>query len=179
MSRYFGYFYDSFLSMNILLNQIQTVGPEGNKILWVLLVLGVIILLAILFRKNARIHFPNFSRKVSITLEKNQIYHPTVVNFTIFNDDRKAIVIQNPVLRFRKGKRTKAYRITSVRTKDIYPLYLEPNKTHSLPVSLQPFYDHHKQLKRFSRLRVEFRYNNRFKSSRYVLLKPTLFRKER
>lgn len=164
----------------IHLIQIQTVGPEGGKIFWVIGALLLIGLVTLLARTKVKIKLPSFSKKVVVRLKKNKIYHPTVVHISIANNENKAIVIQNPILRFRRGRKTKAYKITSVKTKDIYPLYLEPNKTHNLPVTLQPFYDHYKRLKRYGRLRVEFKYgDNRRKRSKYVLLKPTLFKKEK
>ena len=167
--------------MNHSLNlQIQTVGPEGGKILWVILAIALIGLVLLFIKLKIKIPLPDFSKKVLVSIEKNKVYHPTIIHFTIVNKGSKSIVIQNPVLRFRRGRKTKAYKITSVKTKDIYPLYLEPNKSHNLPVTLQPFYDHYKRLKRYSCLRVEFNYSDsRFKKSKYVLLKPTMFRKEK
>lgn len=164
----------------ITLLQIQTVGPEGEKLAWMFLILFVIVLVAIIFKRKWTMKWPNFSSAISVTIQKNKIYHPTVVSFSITNHEKKAIVIEHPVLRFKRGRRKKAYKIKTVNSKAIYPLYLEPNKTHELPVSLQNFYEFDKKLKRLSRLRIEFTYNkNRFKSSKYVLLKPTLFRKEK
>lgn len=166
--------------MLLYLLQIETVGPESKKLLWLVLILIAIGITVFLSKKKFKLKLPHLKSVISVDIQKNKIYHPSVVHIAIVNKTTKAIIVQNPVLRFRRGRKTKAYKITSVKTKDIYPLYLEANKTHNLPVTLQAFYDHYKRLKRYSRLRVEFKYDdNRRRRSKYVLLKPTLFRKEK
>lgn len=160
--------------------QVQTIGPEGKKIVWIVLALFAIGIFYFLLQRKRKFSWPRIGSSIRIRVNKNKIYHPTVVTFSISNLDNKPILIEHPVIRFRRGKRKKAYKIKTVNSKAIYPLYLDSNKTHELPVSLQSFYDFDKKLKRMSRLRIEFNYNkNRFKSSKYILLKPTLFRKEK
>lgn len=168
------------LSHTIL--QVETVGPEGEKLLIVVLVIAVLGLLGFLLirTRSIKIRIPGFRREIKGTISKNRIYHPGIVSLTITNNSKKAIVIENPVLRFRRFRETKAFKIKSVNTSEIYPLYLEAGKTHKLPVSLQPFYDFNKRLKKYPRVRIEWVFNEKnARKTRYVLLKPTLFRKEK
>lgn len=160
--------------------QIQTIGPEGHKLLFVLAIVLVLVIVFFIVKKKISFTLPSWNSNIIVTLDKNKIYHPTVVTLSITNNSDKAIDIQHTVLRFKKARAKKAYKITSLKSKEIYPLYLEPNKTHSLPVTLQPFYDHYKRLKRYNRLRAEFQFDgSKTKCSRYVLLKSTIFRKEK
>lgn len=170
------------MESNIFINaflQVQTIGPEGNKLVWVFLVLVVILLFVLLIRmKKWNIKFPKFSAALSVSVHKNKIYHPTVIQLKVKNRSGKAIVINHPVIRFKKIRQTKAFKIKSVNTSAIYPLYLEANKTHELAVALKPFFDYDQKLKRYARLRIEFGYDgSKFKNTRYLLLMPTLFSK--
>lgn len=158
--------------------QIETVGPEGGKILWAIPAILLITGITLIIKNREKIHLPEFRSSLKVSLNKNAVYHPTIITLEILNKSKKAVTIQNPVIRFRKGRRTKAFKIKAVNSSQIYPLFLEAGKTHVLPVSLQPFYDFDKKLKRLSRVRIEFKYDDhQAKSSKYVLLKPTLFRK--
>lgn len=158
--------------------QVNTVGPEGYKLIWVLLILLIIVAVIFLTKGKFKIRIPSFSNALIIQIKKNKVYHPTVIHLKIKNNKKKVVLIENPILRFKMGRNTKAFKIKSVNSSKIYPLYLEANQTHELPVALQNFYDYDKELKKYSRLRIEFSYDEtKSKSSSYLLLKPTLFRK--
>jgi hypothetical protein len=164
--------------------QIETIGPEGDKLIWVFLTIVLIIGLFFLLKgkfnsKNKGIFQRfSFSRGVKINLEKNKKLHPTVIHLNVINQSSKAITIQHPILRFKRGKNTKAFKIKGVNSSSIYPLYLEAKQTHKLPVLLQSFYDYDKKLKGFPRLRIECKYNeNNLAKSSYLLLRSTIFRK--
>lgn len=160
--------------------QIETVGPQGDKLIWVLLIMVAIALMAYFFVRKSSFNLPSFKSKVIVKAEKNKIYHPTVIHLKIENRKKKAIVIEHPVVRFRRGRNTKAFKIRAVNARSIYPLYLEANKTHELAVALEPFYEYDPKLKKFSRLRIEFIYDKEIqKISSYLILKSTLFRSAR
>ena len=169
---------NTFLFFYTLL-QIEMVGPEGEKLVWIFLVLLFVGLFAFVLRKKRFINLGTFNSSVTLQIEKNKIYHPTTILYEIENKGKKPIVIQNPVVRFKHFKNEKAFKIKAVNTATIYPLYLEPGKIHELAVALQPFYNFDSDLMKYSRLRIEFNYNQQFKKSAYLLLKPTLFRKEK
>lgn len=160
--------------------QVQYIEPEGEKMIYVLLVaiLIAVILFFIFKRKKLPKININYSAPVKANITKNKIYHATIITLEINNRSKKGITIENPVIRFKRGRKEKAFKIKAVNSTQIYPLFLEAGKSHKLPVTLQPFYDFNKKLKRLSRVRIEFAYNkNRKKKTKYLLLKPTLFRK--
>lgn len=165
--------------MYIRLLQIEIIGPQGDKLVWVFLFVALIVALVFFFNKKRTFAWPSLINRVLVSIEKNKVYHPTTIQLKVVNKTAKAIVIENPIIRFKRGKTTSAYKIKKVNAKNIYPLYLEPAKTHLLPVDLDPFFEYNPKLKKFNRLRIEFTYNqNKQKSSNYLLLRPTLFRSE-
>jgi hypothetical protein len=155
--------------------QIETVGPEGHKLIWVLLFL--LLFGAIVYFWKMPI--PHFSKMPGLRLlvEKNKVYHPTTLFFKVENKGKKAIDLEQPVIRFKNYITEKAFKIKGVNAAAIYPLYLEPGKSHELVVALQPFYDHAPALKKFQRVRIEISYQGKKLKSAYLLLKPGLFRK--
>jgi hypothetical protein len=95
----------------------------------------------------------------------------------IENRGERATDIQHPVIRFKKGRNTKAYKIKAVNASKIHPLYLEKGKKHKLTVALQPFYEFNPDLKKFNQVRVECPFNNsKLKKSKYLVLFPTFFK---
>lgn len=168
---------DNFIKYSLL--EVQTVGPEGNKLIWVFLIV-IITGLLVLFIKNKKelLHFSVLKKTLLVKIDKNRLYHPSLILLKIKNRSNKAILVNHPIIRFKKRGKTKAFKIKTVNSSSIYPLYLEANKTHELPVALQAFYDYNSELKKYSSLRIEFTYDNKtLKKTRYLLLIPTLFRK--
>ncbi len=160
--------------------QIEVIGPQSDKLIWIFLIIIIIGIIVYLFSRKSSFKMPSFNSGVSIKTKKNRVYHPSVIHIEIENETKKAIVIEHPIVRFKRGRDTKAFKIKAVNARNIYPLFLEAGKTHQLPVALEPFYDYDRKLKKFSRLRIEFKYNKeKDKKSKYLLLKPTLFRSDR
>ncbi|MDA3927917.1 MAG: hypothetical protein PF541_03100 [Prolixibacteraceae bacterium] len=163
---------------NTYLLQIETVGPEGGIIFLFIVALALLVTFFLFILKKKNLKFPSFSNGIKVSISKNKIYHPTIVQLSITNKSSRAITIEHPVIRFKKFRTTTAYKIKTVNNKQIYPLFLEAKQTHSLPVKLQPFYDFNKKLSKFFLVRIEFKYNKTIKkSSKYLLLKPTILRK--
>ncbi|MBN2262423.1 MAG: hypothetical protein JW735_05885 [Prolixibacteraceae bacterium] len=163
--------------MCIKLLQIEIIGPQGDKLIWVFIIIALIAVVVYLRMIKQKFSLQNFRKKVIVKVEKNKVYHPDAVHIIIENKTAKAIDIENPVIRFKLRSKSKAFKIKAVNTRNIYPLYLENGKTHHLPVSLEPFYNFDNSLKKFTQLRIEFNYNkSQSKKSRYILLKPTLFK---
>lgn len=163
---------------NTTLLQIQTVQPDGDKLIWLLLILTGIGLAVYLYIRRKKIAFTGFRSSLAIELSKNKIYHPTIISLTIENRSKKPVTIHHPIIRFKKLRKEKAFKIKAVNSSQIYPLYLESGKTHVLPVGLDTFFNFDQKLKKFSRVRIEFKYDgDKNKKTRYLLLKPTFFRK--
>jgi len=166
---------------NYMLNfflQIETVGPEGYKLKWVLLAIVALIALYFLLRKAPSLTSIIKSPELRFKVKKNKIYHPSTLYFEIENQSKIATDIQHPVIRFKKGRNTKAYKIKAVNASKIYPLYLEKGRKHQLSIALQPFYDFNPGLKKYNQVRIECSFNNsKLKKSKYLILFPTLFKK--
>lgn len=163
--------------INFLL-QIEIVGPEGHKLKWVLIVIVSLGVLYFLIRKKPSLRSIINPSDLRFEVKKNKIYHPSTLYFEIENRGNTATDIQHPVIRFKKGRNTKAYKIKAVNASKIYPLYLEKGKKHQLNITLQPFYDFNPNLKKYKQVRVECTFNNsKLKKSRYMILFPTFFKK--
>jgi len=166
--------------MYIRLLQIEIIGPQGDKLIWIFIVMIIMAVVAYLFMIKQKFSIQKYRKRVTVRVEKNKIYHPDTVHIIIENKTAKAIDIENPVIRFKHRRKSKAFKIKAVNTRNIYPLYLESGKTHHLPVALEPFYSFDNSLKKFSQLRIEFIYNKtQNQKSSYIVLKPTLFKKAR
>lgn len=181
--RFFGYFYLHTTKADCMLNnilQIEIVGPEGYKLKWVLIVLVALIAIFIFIRKMPSLASIIKPSDLRFRVKKNKIYHPSALYFEIENRGEKATVIQHPIIRFKKGSNTKAYKIKAVNASKIYPLFLEKGAKHQLSVALQPFYDFSPGLKKYNQIRVECSFDNsKMKKSRYMIIFPTLFKKHK
>lgn len=153
--------------------QIETVGPEGDKLLWVLLIMLLAGAFVFYWQRFSQL-FGN--KQILLQVEKNKVIHPTTLFFKVENRGNKAIDIEQPVIRFSNTLNEKAYKIKGVNASAIYPLFLEPGKSHELVVALQPFYDHTPTLQNFLRVRIEISYQGKKVKSSYLRLKPGLFR---
>jgi hypothetical protein len=162
--------------LNLLL-QIEIVDPEGHKLKWIFLIIAAFIVLFFLMRKSHSLKSIIKPSELRFKVEKNKTYHPSTLYYEIENRGETATDIQHPVIRFKKGRNTKAYKIKAVNASKIYPLYLEKGKKHKLTVALQPFYEFNPDLKKFNQVRVECPFNNsKLKKSKYLVLFPTFFK---
>lgn len=155
--------------------QIETVGPEGYKLLWLVLLLFLIAALVLLRKRVIRLS--GNKQLLILQVETNKIYHPTTIFFKVENRGKQALDLEQPVIRFKNMLKDKAFKIKGVNASSIYPLYLEAGKSHELVVALQPFYDHAPGLKKFHRVRIEISHQGKTIKSSYLLLQPGLFRK--
>lgn len=154
------------------------VAPEGDKLLVILPILLLLVASGLYLWKRKNIKLPIIKRRLKIRLEKNKIYRPTVIHLNVQNTSKSGVSIENPIIRFKKIWSSKAFKIKSVNTQVIYPLYLEAGESHRLPISLEPFYSFNKRLKRYPRIRIEFTFDKtKSRSSNYIFTKSTIFRK--
>jgi hypothetical protein len=166
------------LKSGILL-QIETVGPEGHKLIWVFLILVAIAFAAwVVLRKKGHSWLSFNTLKVEI--QKNKIYHPETVTLSVKNKRTKAVVIDSVNLTFRGFNKKRSFKITQVAGKKIYPLFLEAGNNHTIVIALASFYSKFPKLKKMARLRIEVNTKQgKTHKTRYLLLKPTLFRSNR
>ncbi|MBN1926207.1 MAG: hypothetical protein JW798_10250 [Prolixibacteraceae bacterium] len=166
-------------SFTLMLLQIETVGPEGYKLIWVFLTLGLMVLVTwAVVRKKWHSRF--WLKSIKVEALKNKVYHPETIILSVTNKQTKSIVIESVSLVFKGFKNKRSFVITRVGGKKIYPLFLEGIKKHTIVLALVPFYSKFPELEKMARLRIEVNIEKgRIYRSRFLLLKPTLFRSNR
>jgi hypothetical protein len=158
-------------------------GPDGDKLLWVLLIILVTVLvLAVIGKTSGKNREPgkkSFFRyeRVTVELEKDRVYYPDNLQLTIKNKGNSDIDLDRPLLVFDNFWLKRKFRLKGFANYSFYPLFLEKGKTHTLPIDLNRFYSHDKSLKKFPKTKVVV-YNVKGKKlgSTSVFLRKTLFK---
>lgn len=159
------------------------VAPEGDKLLWFVLILVAIPI--VYYFINKLVQKPGGQRgrpvsvswrKLKIDLLKDRTYRPNVLTLRITNQGRKDIDLEAPVLCFRKVWSKRKFKLKGINRYEIYPLYLEAGKTHELRIDLSVFHSHDRNLKRFywAKVRVLDTKGKKYSSS-YITLRKSLF----
>ena len=167
------------LTKSITILQITNeVGPEGHKLMWLLLTVVGISLAGIIYllgKKGRFIHFTK-SGKVKVILKKDRLYYPRYLELTIENQGKHDIDIDCPLLILTGMWYNRKFKLKGTNNKLIYPLYLMKNQNHTLTIDLHRFYGFDRTLKRLPKARVVIRdlKGQRLGSSK-VLLRKTLF----
>ena len=174
-----------FLLFTKILFAQNEVGPDGDKLIWVLIValaLGLVFLF--LFRNSKRKSTaskkrrPLFSiRRVRVVLNKDRLYYPDKLQLIVKNIGNTYIDLDRPMLVFDKFWLQRKFRLNGSGNRIFYPLYLEKGKEHTLEIDINRFYQHDKTLKRFPKTKVII-YDVKGKrlASKSVYLRKTLFR---
>ena len=144
-----------FLIANLTLLAQNEVGPDGEKLLWILLVFALAILAWFRFGKKGKKGQPLFIReRVKITLEKNRLYFPENLKLSVKNTGNVDVDLQQPELIFDKFWLKRKFKLKGVDNRALYPLLLEKGKTHTLNIDLNHFYSYDKKLKKYSKVKV-------------------------
>jgi hypothetical protein len=154
------------------------IGPEGNKIAWILIIILVAIVLWIVFRKNGNKKKPFIVRqKVKIELEKDRLYFPDELKLTVKNTGNVDIDLDRPLLIFDNFWLKRKFRLKGFENRTFYPLYLVKSKTHTLNIDLNHFYSYDKKLKRYPKIKVAlFNVKGTRLGSNSVYLRKTLMK---
>ncbi len=170
-----------FLLSSQLLFAQNEIGPEGNKLLWLLLV--IIVLSAVFmftakpFKKSgAKQKKPLFRRrKIKLELEKDALYYPDNLTMKVKNSGNEDVDLNQPLLVFDNFWLTRKFKIKGMDNHSFYPLYLEKGKTHTLQIDLTRFYSHDKKLKKFPKAKIILSdVNGKKLASKAVFLRKTL-----
>jgi len=159
------------------------IGPEGEKLIWVFLVLVLVILaFVVFFRKTAKSLKSSKKpllkiQKVKILLEKDKLYYPDSIKLKISNAGNTDIDLDKPLLVLDNFWLKRKFRLKGSENRIFYPLYLEKGKSHTLQIDLTRFYIHDKSLKIFPKAKV-FVFNTKGKvlGSKSVYLRKTLIK---
>ena len=176
-----GIFFVVFLGCSKLLWAQNEVGPEGEKLLWVVVVLVIVIVASTIgaryFSKTKSSHTWFVREKVNISLEKDALYYPDYLTLKVKNTGNTDIDLGQPLLVFDNFWLKRKFKLKGMANRNFYPLYLEKGSEHSLHVDLNRFYRHDKRLKRFPKVKVYLRnVKGKRLGSRAVYLRKTLFK---
>ncbi len=166
----------------VLLAQ-NEIGPEGHKLLWIILLLVMFIAAFFLFyRRNGKSktnsRWPLFVGKgLRIELEKDSLYYPNRLTLKVKNTGNSDIDLDQPLLVFDNFWLKRKFRLKGFENRNFYPLYLEKGKTHKLEIDLNRFYQHDKRLRKFPKTKVIVtNVKGRRLGSRSVYLRKTLLK---
>ena len=172
-----------FLLSNISVFAQNEIGPEGGKLIWILLFfIAVIISLFILWGKKKKTKrkagsFLLFQKKLKVTLEKDALYYPDNLDLKVTNTRNYDIDMGQPMLVFDNFWLKRKFRIKGFQNRNFYPLYLEKGKSHVLKIDLNRFYSHDKSLKKFPKAKVVvFDVKGKRLGSSSLFLRKTLFK---
>ncbi len=159
------------------------IGPEGHKLLWVVLLVaviaGVFVITAKPFKtKEKKARQPLFkNRKVEVELTKDTLYYPDSLTLKLKNTGNTDLDLDRPLLVFDNFWLKRKFKLKGMGNHSFYPLFLEKEKTHTLQIDLTRFYGHDKSLKKFPKAKVILSdVKGKRLGSKAVYLRKTLFK---
>jgi len=167
------------LSSQLLFAQ-NEIGPEGGKLIWVVLAIVVLGLSFFIFRKKTdkktKAKKPLFQQsKVVLELGKDKLYYPDNLTLKVKNIGNSDIDLGQPLLVFDNFWLKRKFKLKGMGNRTFYPLYLEKGKTHTLQIDLTRFYSHDKKLKKFPKAKVSvFNVKGKRLKSKSIYLRKTL-----
>ncbi|MBN2775103.1 MAG: hypothetical protein JXR31_12680, partial [Prolixibacteraceae bacterium] len=115
--------------------------------------------------------------KAEIVLVKDRLYFPDYLKLTIKNTGNTNIDLERPLLIFDNFWIKRKFRLKGINNAQIYPLYLEAGKTHTLEIDLNGFYRHDKKLKKYPKTKIIcYSVEGKKLGSKSVYLRKTLFK---
>lgn len=153
MKKYFFFFI--LLGATFNLSAQNVVGPDGDKLIWLVLVVLAAIIVLFIFSKRGNKNRPLFAReKVKIDLGKNRLYYPDYLTFNVKNTGNVDIDLDRPLLVFDNFWLKRKFRLKGTDNRIFYPLYMAKGYTHTLNIDLNHFYSYDKKLKRYPKVKV-------------------------
>lgn len=181
MKRIFSVLLFSGLSLRLLAQ--NEIGPDGDKLIWVLLIVLLIVIfiiqsIRIKNRKgtlNLKSLFP--VRRVKIELKKDRMYYPDFLTLNVKNAGNTDIDLDKPMLVFDNFWLKRNFRIKGMNNRTFYPLFLEKGKTHTMEIDLNQFYSHDKRLKKYPKISIKiFDVKKRKLGSSSIYIRKTLLK---
>jgi hypothetical protein len=157
------------------------IGPEGHKLIWLLLLLSGSVVAAILLLRpkkgssGFRIRFRP-RKKITVELRKDRLYYPRYLELTVKNGGKTAVDVASPLLILKGFWYSRKFKLKGTNNNWFYPVYLTKSESHTLSIDLHRFYGFDKTLKGLPKAKIVVSdVNGRHLGSRQVLLKKTLF----
>lgn len=152
------------------------VKPDGDKLVWLLLILATGIILFSVFGKKGKGKQPVFIlQRIKVELEKNKLFYPDYVKMSVKNTGNIDIDLDRPLLVFDNFWLKRKFRLKGIESRSLYPLYLEKGKTHQLNIDLNHFYLYDKKLKSYPKVKISvFNMKGKRLGSNSIYLRKTL-----
>jgi hypothetical protein len=152
------------------------VGPDGSKLVWVMLILAAIIISYFVFRKKGNKKRPLFAlQRVKIELEKDRLYYPDNLILNVKNIGNTDIDLDRPLLVFDNFWLKRKFRLKGTENRTFYPLYMVKGYNHTLNIDLNHFYSYDKKLKSYPKIKITiFNVKGRRLGSNSIFLRKTL-----
>ncbi|MCF6332587.1 MAG: hypothetical protein L3J11_04810 [Draconibacterium sp.] len=173
------FFFNFYLSV-FAQNEVK---PDGDKLIWIFLVILLVAISFFIFRKSnnknvssVKNPFLQFKR-VEIQIEKDRLYYPDNLKLTVKNSGNTDLDLDRPLFILDNFWLKRKFKLKGMGNRIFYPLYLEKGKTHTLQIDLNRFYSHDKSLKKFPKAKVSiFDVKGKRLGSKSVYLRKTLFK---
>lgn len=172
----------SLLFSKLLFAQ-NEVGPDGDKLLWVILVVVALGIVFFVLHRTGKKSAPTKKRpffafqKVRVELIKDRVYYPDKLQLTIKNTGNTYVDLDRPLLVFDNFWLKRKFRLSGAGNRLFYPLYLEKGQKHTLEIDINRFYSHDKSLKKFPKTKViAYDVKGKRLGSKSVYLRKTLIR---
>lgn len=169
-----------FLSIGstLKLSAQNEVGPDGDKLIWLLLIVLAAIVVFFVFRKKGDKKQPFFIReKIKIEIGKDRMYFPDNIILTIKNTGNSDIDLDRPLMVFDNFWLKRKFRLKGTESRIFYPLYMVKGYTHTLNIDLNPFYSYDRKLKRYPKVKFSvFNVKGKRLGSNSIYLRKTLIK---
>ena len=152
--------------------------PIDDNLHLILLLIALSLVFGLVFLVKKIRYITWFSKqKVRVEIGKSRLYYPEFVKLTITNIGSTDVDFDRPLLVFDNWWMKRKFRISGVEGRNIYPLYLEKGKTHTLNIDLSPFYGYDRKLKSYPKVRIEvFNIKRKYLGGHAVYLRKTLIK---
>lgn len=156
------------------------IGPEGGKLLVILVAVVLLGLVMFLFI-NAKSIWKTWAvslfsgRKIGVAIKKDRKYYPDFLELLVTNNGNGDVDIGQPVLVFDNFWFKRKFKLKGTNNYHFYPLILESGNSHSLKIDLNRFYKHDNRLKKYPKARIIIKERKgSYLGSKSVFLRKTL-----
>ncbi len=166
------------LGSTLKLSAQNVVGPDGDKLIWLLLFVLAAIVAFVVIRKKGDKKRPLFAReKVKIELDKDRLYYPDYLTLNVKNTGNIDIDLDRPLLVFDNFWLKRKFKLSGTNNRVFYPLYMVKNYNHTLNIDLNHFYSYDKKLKRYPKVKITiFNIKGKRLGSSSIYLRKTLIK---
>jgi hypothetical protein len=166
------------LISNLTLFAQNEIGPDGGKLVWLLLILAVVVLVLVILGIKGNNRKPLFVReKVKVDFEKSKLYFPDSIKLSVKNTGNVDVDVDRPVLIFDSFWIKRKFKLKGIDNRSLYPLYLGKGETHNLNIDLNHFYSYDKKLKKYAKVKIAvFNVKGKSLGKKAVYIRKTLIK---